>query len=84
MPLQEVSPKNTLFVLGAGVDVALGLPTMHNLLHELARFTSDEGKEVEAAIRKHVKRMQFNLRKMAGEQRRTIRCYYFFYYQNTF
>lgn len=59
---------NTLFVLGSGVDVAMGLPTMDDLLSELARFSDEEGKGVEKAIRKHVKGIKFNIRKRAGDQ----------------
>lgn len=58
----------TLFVLGAGVDVALGFPTMQNLISELARFSVEDGKKIESAIRQHVKGMRFNLSKRAGEQ----------------
>jgi len=61
---------NTLFVLGAGVDIALGLPAMQNLLSELARFSVEEegGAVIDKAIRTHVKGIRFNLRKRAGEQ----------------
>jgi len=57
-----------MFVLGAGVDIALGLPAMQNLLSELARFSVEEGTAIEKAIRTHVKGIRFNLRKRAGEQ----------------
>jgi hypothetical protein len=41
---------------------------MNNLLSELARFSTEEGKEIDKAIRTHVKGMRFNLSKRAGEQ----------------
>ena len=68
MTKQSPITDKTLFVLGAGVDVALGFPTMNNLLSELARFSAEEGKEIDKAIRQHVKGMRFNLSKRAGEQ----------------
>jgi len=60
--------EKALFVLGAGVDVALGLPTMENLMSELARFSKEEGKGIDNSIRKHVKGIRFNIQKRAGEQ----------------
>ena len=68
LKVPNVITKNTLFVLGAGVDVALGLPTMDNLMGELARFSREEGKTIDHAIRSHVKGIRFNLQKRAGEQ----------------
>ena len=68
MTKQSPITEKTLFVLGAGVDVALGFPTMNNLLSELARFSIEEGREIDRAIRTHVKGMRFNLSKRAGEQ----------------
>lgn len=59
---------DVLFVLGAGVDVALGLPVMNNLLAELARFSESDGKKVDVAIRSHVKHMHFGIARYAGEQ----------------
>jgi len=66
--MSNVITNDTLFVLGAGVDVALGLPTMDNLMSELARFSREEGKIIDQAIRSHVKGIRFNLQKRAGEQ----------------
>ena len=68
MTSQPIVTDKTLFVLGAGVDVALGFPTMNNLLGELARFSTNDGKAIDKAIRQHVKGMRFNLSKRAGEQ----------------
>lgn len=68
MSNRAVITDKTLFVLGAGVDIALGLPAMQNLLSELARFSVEEGVAIEKAIRTHVRGIRFNLRKRAGEQ----------------
>jgi len=51
-PKSPITDK-TLFVLGAGVDVALRFPTMNNLLSELARFSTNDGKAIDKAIRQH-------------------------------
>jgi hypothetical protein len=68
MANKTVITDKTLFVLGAGVDVALGFPTMNNLLNELARFSEEEGTGINKAIRNHIKGIRFNLYKHAGEQ----------------
>ena len=59
---------DTLFVLGAGVDVALGLPIMNDLWNRLNQFAQGEGKPVHEAIRSHVKNLRFKLDSYAGEQ----------------
>jgi hypothetical protein len=58
----------TVFVLGAGVDVPFGLPTMTGLVGELARFASGDGKPVHDALRKHAKGMRFSLEKHTGDE----------------
>ena len=61
------TPKDVVFVLGAGVDVALGLPLMSTLFRDLHMFAKGEGKAVDRAIRKHV-RIRFSLETYAGDE----------------
>lgn len=60
-------PPDTVFVLGAGVDYALGLPLMNSMFRELNAFAKGEGKAVDRAIRSHVS-VRFNLATYAGEE----------------
>lgn len=60
-------PNHVVFVLGAGVDKALGLPLTNTLFRELHAFTKGEGKTVDKAIRKHVS-VRFNLASYAGDE----------------
>jgi hypothetical protein len=60
-------PGHVVFVLGAGVDVALGMPVMNTLFRDLHAFAKYEGKAVDKALRKHV-RVRFNLAAYAGDE----------------
>ena len=66
--MPDLSPKSTLFVLGAGVDVGLGLPTMQELLRELASFSSGDGKRIDKLIRNCAKGLRLNLRGRVARQ----------------
>jgi len=62
------SGPGTVFVLGAGVDVPFGLPTMTGLVGELARFAAGEGRPIHDALRKHARGMRFSLEKHTGDE----------------
>src|SRR6202035_6175098 len=57
-----------VFVLGAGVDRAYGLPTMATLMGELAEFARGEGQPVNRALRDKLGRVQFSFDKHVGDQ----------------
>src|SRR4029077_50973 len=47
-------------VIGAGADVSFKLPTIPNLVRELAEFSNSDGKAVNAALRGKLPRLQFS------------------------
>lgn len=54
----------TLVVLGAGVDATLGLPTSSSLVPRIVEYLeSDEGKAVDAALRKAIGNVRFHFGK---------------------
>lgn len=59
-PVAKVN-KDVIFVLGAGVDRALGLPLMNTLFHDLNTFANGPGKPVDKALRSHAKNLRFGL-----------------------
>lgn len=61
-----------LFVIGAGADKSLGFPLMNDLMFELRKFKDGDGKGVHDELRKHVKGLQFDFDKYAGEKGSTM------------
>jgi hypothetical protein len=56
-----------LIVLGAGVDVPMGLPTVDNLARSLNEFASGEGRIVDASLRDKIKNVHLNLKSVGGD-----------------
>lgn len=57
----------TLVVLGAGVDATLGLPTSSSLVPRIVEYLeSDEGKAVDAALRKAIGNVRFHFDKFVN------------------
>jgi hypothetical protein len=54
-------------VLGAGVDVPMGLPIVDNLARSLIAFTSGEGRPVNDALREKIKNVHLNLKAVGGD-----------------
>jgi hypothetical protein len=67
---QQIRKANSdvVFVLGAGVDRVLGLPLLNTLFKDLGDFIRGSGREINGAIRSHVKNMRFNLETYSGDQ----------------
>ena len=61
-----------MFVLGAGVDVPYGMPTMPSLLREIAAFAADLGKPVHLALKTRLPHLMFKFDKYAGDQGDTL------------
>jgi hypothetical protein len=59
---------DVLFVLGAGVDRVLGLPLLNTLFKDLSEFARGVGKGINKAIRKHAKRVPFDLQTYSGDE----------------
>lgn len=59
---------DVLFVLGAGVDRVLGLPLLNTLFKDLSEFARGAGKGINKAIRKHAKRVPFELQTYSGDE----------------
>src|ERR1051325_5539090 len=59
---------DVLFVLGAGVDRVLGLPLLNTLFKDLSEFARGAGKGINKAIRKHAKRVPFDLQTYSGDE----------------
>jgi len=57
-----------VFVLGAGADVAYGLPTIATLMQELAAFARGEGHDVHNALRSKLPHLRFTFDKYASDQ----------------
>lgn len=64
----------TVFVLGAGVDCALGLPIMNNLFKRLHEFSEnkDTGKVIDSALRGKAPYLQFRLKNYAEAEGENI------------
>jgi hypothetical protein len=60
--------KDVVFVLGAGVDRALGLPLLNTLFRDLNQFVNGSGSSINKAIRNHVKSLRFNLQTYGGDE----------------
>lgn len=60
--------KDVVFVLGAGVDRALGLPLLNTLFRDLNEFVIGQGVPLNKAIRNHVKGLRFNLQTYGGDE----------------
>ena len=58
----------TVYVLGAGVDVPLGLPLADDLLEELHRFVANEGSDLDKTLRRKLGRFRFSFSKYAADQ----------------
>ncbi len=63
---------DVIFVLGAGVDRALGLPLLNTLFRDLTNFVNGAGQAIHKAIREHVKHMRFDLQTYGGDQPETL------------
>lgn len=61
-------PPNTLFVLGAGVDYPLHVPTMATLMPEMRQFVATDGKKVHDVLRKNAPGLRFTLEREARKQ----------------
>ena len=57
-----------VFVLGAGVDVSYGVPTMSTLVRDLAAFTKGDGAPIHEALKKKLPRLRFSFERHAGDQ----------------
>ena len=64
-PVRKVS-NDVIFLLGAGVDKALGLPLVNGLFKELSDFVRGSGQQINKALRKHVKHLRFDLQTYDG------------------
>lgn len=61
-----------VFVLGAGADAPLGLPTAAALLGEVARFAKGDGSKIEKTLRKKLGRLVFSFDRLTGEHGETF------------
>ena len=67
-PLTETHAAHTVVVLGAGVDEALGLPASNSLIPRIVDWLgTDEGKAVDEALRKQLKRLTFRFDKFVSD-----------------
>jgi hypothetical protein len=55
-------------VLGAGVDVPLGLPVLTTMMHDLAAFARGPGASIDLALRRKLPHLRFSFDKYAGDQ----------------
>jgi hypothetical protein len=60
--------KRPVIILGAGADVGHGLPTIANLMYELAEFARGDGAKVDAILRDKIKYLRFTFDKFAGDR----------------
>jgi hypothetical protein len=67
-PSDNKVSKDVVFVLGAGVDRALGLPLLNTLFRDLNEFVIGSGAAINKAIRNHVKSIRFNLQTYGGDE----------------
>lgn len=61
-----------LFVLGAGADVACGVPVVADVLPQLAAFVKGDGAEVNAALRKRLPYLRFTFDHFAAGKAETL------------
>ena len=59
----------TVYVLGAGVDIPLGLPLADDLLEELHRFVANEGSDLDKTLRRRLGRFRFSFREGLNKSR---------------
>jgi hypothetical protein len=64
----EKIDESVVFILGAGVDRVFGLPLLNTLFRDLGEFARGAGKEINATIRKHAKRLPLDLQTYGGDQ----------------
>lgn len=55
-------------MLGAGADVSYGVPTVANLMRELAAFVKDQGAPIDKALRKRLPYLRFTFDRYAAGQ----------------
>ena len=58
---------DSVVVIGAGVDVPFNLPTVSDLVRELAAFAQGDGKQIDAALRKKLPRVRLRFEKVGGD-----------------
>ena len=60
---------NTVLVIGAGVDKTpgIGMPLAAQLVPELARFSEEEGKEIEQTVRSFLPKLRFSFNRFIKE-----------------
>lgn len=58
----------TVYVVGAGVEVPLGLPLANGLMAELAAFVAGDGKQLARTLRDKLGRFQFSFDRLAQDQ----------------
>lgn len=68
----RANPIPRVFVIGAGTELSLGMPTMQTLLPDLATYARTEGQPVADALRKRLRWLSFSFDKFAGEQRDNV------------
>lgn len=61
-----------MFVLGAGADVACGVPVVADLLPQLAAFVKGEGADVNTALRKRLPYLRFTFDHFAAGRAETL------------
>jgi hypothetical protein len=61
-------PSRRVVVLGAGADVAFGVPTVGRLMYELADFARSEGAPIHALLARKIKYLHFAFDKFAGDR----------------
>jgi|GEM_PF-3191007 len=66
-PDQTPSSRRAVVVIGAGVDVSFNLPTVPNLVRELAKWARASGRPVSDALRKKLPRLQFSFERAAAQ-----------------
>lgn len=61
-----------MFVLGAGADVIHGIPTVANLMRDLASFVKEEGAPIDKALRKKLPYLHFSFDRYAAGRGETL------------
>jgi hypothetical protein len=69
-----MSNRKSLFVLGAGVDMALGLPSANGLIPALAEFTSANGQgfKIHQTLKSKLPNLRFNFEKFVDDAIKTF------------
>ena len=65
-------PARRVVVIGAGADVAYGIPTVANLMYELGDFARGEGERVHELIKHKIKSLRFTFDKFASERSQDV------------